>query len=108
MGNTAPGIFLYKINKPDKVIGSQEDGQGIGEFFTVEPFGKIFLLRNQLGGKYNNSKYCKSNYKRAQYMITETFIKIPFIKIYQRFGNAAAGAGKARKHFKWAEGLVGF
>ena len=40
-------------------------------------------------------------------MIADTFIPIAFIKIYQRFGDTAAGAGKTRKQFKGAKGLVG-
>lgn len=90
------------------MIGSQEDGQGIGEFLTVKPFGEIFFLCDQLGGKYGNGKHCKGNYKRPEYMITETFIKISFIKIYQRFSNTTTGAGKAREHFKGAKRLIGF
>jgi len=39
-------------------------------------------------------------------MIAYTFVNITFIKIYQRFGNAATGAGKTGKQFKRAQRLV--
>ena len=41
-------------------------------------------------------------------MVAYTFVQVAFIKIYQRFGNAATGAGEAGEHFKRAERLVCF
>ncbi len=41
-------------------------------------------------------------------MVGNAFVNIAFIKKHQRFGDAAAGAGEARKHFKGAKRLVGF
>lgn len=39
-------------------------------------------------------------------MIAKAFVNITFVKTYQRFGDAASGAGETRKHFKRTDRLA--
>lgn len=90
------------------MIASQKNTQAISQLFIVQPFTEVFFFSDELGSKYCYSKYTKCNYKRAENMIAYTLIQIAFIKVYQRFSDAATGAGKTRKHFKRAKRLVCF
>lgn len=90
------------------MIHCKKDTQSISQPFIIQPTVEVFFFSDQFCNKYHNGQQTKRNYKRTKNMITNTFVNITLIKIYKRFGNAAAGAGEARKHFKRAKRLVGF
>lgn len=88
------------------MIQCQENTQTVSQFFIVKPGFEVFFFGYQFGNQQGNNKYTKSNYKGSEKMIAEAFVNIAFVKTYQRFGDAAAGAGETRKHFKRAKRLA--